>query len=213
MIFDHFFWDFDGTLFDSYPCVTRAFLKGLNDLGISAGERELLALEKIHLGHAAEVLGRQHGISPDRIMERFRAHETEEGPAGMAPYPGTKETLKTVAEGGGHNYLYTHRGISAAEILDYHGLSRYFTDIVTALDGFPAKPAPDALLHLMAKHGLNPARCVMLGDREIDVRAGLNAGMHDALMDPDGYCLMDAEYVFRDMASLRQALAAPGARG
>jgi HAD superfamily hydrolase (TIGR01509 family) len=203
LLFDNFFWDFDGTLFDSYPCVTRAFFKGLMDLGIREDYRELLALEKIHLGHAAETLGRRYGVYPDTIMERFRAHETEEGPAGIMPYPGTQETLEAVVSGGGHNYLYTHRGASAEVFLEYHGLKGYFSDIVTSLDGFAAKPSPDALLHLIKKHSLDPSRCVMLGDREIDVRAGINAGMHGALMDPDGFCCMEAEYVFRDMNSLR----------
>ena len=35
MKYTEFFWDFDGTLFDSYPAMARGFHRALTELGIS----------------------------------------------------------------------------------------------------------------------------------------------------------------------------------
>ena len=71
--------------------------------------------------------------------------------------------------------------------LNHDGLSDLFSDAVTRLDGFPAKPAPDALRYLIQKHRLDLSRCVMVGDRDIDLDAAKNAGIACALFDPDGF--------------------------
>jgi D-glycero-D-manno-heptose 1,7-bisphosphate phosphatase len=42
------------------------------------------------------------------------------------------------------------------------------------------KPSPRFILESIARHGLNPAQCWMVGDREADVQAGLNAHIHAA---------------------------------
>ena len=71
--------------------------------------------------------------------------------------------------------------------LEQDGLWPLFTDYVTSEDGFPMKPAPDALLALMKRNGLDPSECVMIGDREIDVQSGYNAGMDGILFDPENF--------------------------
>lgn len=58
---------------------------------------------------------------------------------------------------------------------------------VTRTDGFPDKPAPDALLAMMARNGVRPEEAAMVGDRDIDIDAGHNAGMSGILFDPDGF--------------------------
>ncbi len=42
------------------------------------------------------------------------------------------------------------------------------------------KPSPRFILEMITRHALNPAQCWMVGDRESDVRAGLNAGTRAA---------------------------------
>ena len=41
------------------------------------------------------------------------------------------------------------------------------------------------LLHLMTKHDLNPAECVMIGDRPLDTESGMAAGVLSVLIDPE----------------------------
>ena len=40
------FWDFDGTLYDSYPVILEGFMSTLNDYGIQANRREIYQILK-----------------------------------------------------------------------------------------------------------------------------------------------------------------------
>ena len=101
------------------------------------------------------------------------------------PLPGVVETLKYITENGGRNFLYTHRNILTLNILNENGVIGYFTDFVTSQDGFERKPAPDAVLHILNKHGIEKSEAAMVGDREIDVLAGKNAGISAFLIEDD----------------------------
>ena len=82
-----------------------------------------------------------------------------------------------------------------------------FEDAVLRTDGFPDKPAPDALLALMERNGLKPEECAMVGDRDIDIDAGHNAGMSGVMFDPDGfYAAHPAEIRARTMEELCRKL-------
>ena len=208
MIYRHFFWHFDGTLYDTYGRVTRACLRALADFGISASFEEVYALAKHTLGEVTRVFSsRTPGVTPDDIEAAYRRHAEEEDIENVLLYPGCRETLEAIIRCGGENYLYTHRGQSTFKFLRKDDLEGLFADRVTGLDGFPRKPAPDALQYLANKHGLALPECVMVGDRDIDLDAGKNAGMACALFDPDGmFPDYDTPWRFRDMDTLRKTL-------
>ncbi len=190
------FWDFDGTLFDTYPRITRAFMRGLEDAGITTTYETAFARVKVSLGHAARLYAGEAGISESVLSEGYRRHAEDEGIDGFRLFPDTKETLERIVEAGGHHYLYTHRGETALPALDHAGIIGLFRDAVTGKMGFPLKPAPEALQYLMHRWKLRSEDCLMVGDRVIDVQAGLNAGMAGVMLDPDGLC-PDMPGVFR----------------
>ena len=184
MKFTEFFWDFDGTLFDTYPRVNRAIQKALKDVGVTASIAEIVPLSKVNIGHALQTLASDQY---PQAKQQYDLHAEEEGYDTMRPYPGAERLLQSICAHGGRNYLYTIRGRTAVAALHHYGLDRYFTDFVSKEDGFPRKPAPDALLYLMEKHHLTAKDCVMVGDRDIDLGSGVNAGMATALFDPGHY--------------------------
>ena len=55
MKFTHFFWDFDGTLYDTYGRITRALVKGLHDAGIETDFDTAFLRVKRSLREAAEM--------------------------------------------------------------------------------------------------------------------------------------------------------------
>ncbi|MBQ8081171.1 MAG: HAD hydrolase-like protein [Clostridia bacterium] len=186
MKYRHFFWDFDGTLFDTYPRITRAFQKGLADAGISASYEELFPEIKVSLAHAAQCFA---GDLPfETVLRNYHLHAEEEGFESLIPFPGMREFLTAVRECGGWNYLNTHRGQTAWDALEHFRLMPLFAGGATSLDHFPPKPAPDSLNALCDRYGLNKSECIMLGDRDIDLYACLSAGMAAACIDPDGFC-------------------------
>ena len=189
----HIFWDFDGTLLDSYPAMVRAFVAAAADFGIAVTPERTLSLMKENLRYCCDVIGRENGVSADALIAAFRRHEQDELKQGLPPVPFIPEALKALHAAGVKHYVATHRDLQCRELLEKAGLAQFFSGYVTQEDGLPRKPAPDMLLHLMNKHHLDPAQCLMVGDRPLDTEAGINAGVLSVLLDmedrfPDGKC-------------------------
>ena len=183
----HLFWDFDGTLYDTYPQMTQSFRKGLEQLGLShlLTDEEMLSLMKVSVFHVATWCAERSGVDVQDIMNSYRGfHKLEKD---FPAYGGMADCLCCLHEAGYHHYLYTHRDATSINQLKADGLWELFDDAVIVTDGFPHKPAPDALLALMARNQLTPDVCAMVGDRDIDVDAGHNAGMSGFLFDPEGF--------------------------
>ena len=205
----HLFWDFDGTLFDSYPELSGSFMKGLQTLGLGhlLTQEQLMRMMKASLGHAAEWCAQQSGLTKEQILAPYRVFHAQ--PHEDPPYDGVKDCLSRLHAAGYRHYLYTHSHQSAIDQLKRENLGQYFSDAVLGSDGFPLKPAPDALLDLMKRNQLSPDECAMIGDRDIDVMAGRNAGMKGILFDPDHYFPhFKAELNVHSMKELADALLA-----
>lgn len=189
----HIFWDFDGTLLDTYPGMVRSFVAGAADYGIEIKQERALALMKVNLTHCCETVGAENDVAVCNLLAAFRRHEQDELARGLPPVEGIPEVLAALHGRGIRHYVATHRDLQCRELLEKAGLLKYFTGFVTAEDKLPRKPAPDMLLHLMAEYGLDPAECLMVGDRPLDTEAGLAAGVLSVLLDvddrfPDGAC-------------------------
>ena len=189
----HIFWDFDGTLLDSYPAMVRSFVAAAADFSIAVTPERALSLMKENLRYCCEVIGGENGVAVSELIAAFRRHEQAELKLGLPPIEGIPETLKALYDTGVKHYVATHRDLQCHELLEKAGLAQYFTGYVTQEDKLPRKPAPDMLLHLMDKYHLDPAQCLMVGDRPLDTEAGVNAGVLSVLLDmedrfPEGKC-------------------------
>jgi HAD superfamily hydrolase (TIGR01549 family) len=60
--------------------------------------------------------------------------------------------------------------------LDYFGIAKYFSYIVTAMDTAKPKPSPEALIRCVEALNLKICDCIIAGDSVNDVRAGKAAG-------------------------------------
>ena len=77
----------------------------------------------------------------------------------------------------GRNFIVTHRGVSSlARLLNDHEKTRYSTDRIMAADPCPRKPESVALPALVDRYQLDPARCLVVGDRDSDVLSGYVPG-------------------------------------
>ncbi len=200
-----FFWDFDGTLYDTYEGIVRAVRKGMDEMGLDHSGIDILSLAKTTLRQACETLaGRERA---DELLSHYFMHAEDEGPETMKPFEGCGEALRGVVEAGGVNYLYTHRNSTALEALKNDGLTDLFRDFITYEAGFPDKPAPDALNWLIDLHRLDRRECVMIGDRIIDAQAGRNAGIASVLIDrDDSFSPEDADFRFARLPDIPEQL-------
>lgn len=199
----HLFWDFDGTLYDSCPKIAQSLASGLKDVGLEelADGGTILKLIKTSVYHAVQWYAEKSGMDAQEIMDSYRVYHRQE--TDFEPYEGMEKCLRTLHQAGFRHYLYTHRDHGSIDQLKKDGLWELFDDAVLRTDGYPDKPAPDALLALMERNGLDVQECAMVGDRDIDIEAGHNAGMSGVLFDPeDFYAGYPAEMTVSTMAEL-----------
>ncbi len=197
----HLIWDFDGTLYDTYPQISEALLQALSSFGYAADYDEAYALNKQTLFTAVSVYAERFGIPVDALMTAFR--ERHAAQAAFPAMPGLRECLEATAATGCRHYLFTHRDRVAVKQLEADGLAPFFSECVTREDGFADKPSPEAVLHLMSRHGFAARDALMIGDRDIDVNAGHAAGVAGVLLDTGGfYPDLKAEYRIDRLADI-----------
>ena len=172
-----FIWDLDGTLIDSYPVLIGSLRKALAERGIQRTEEELREYSlRYSVRSYLEKTAEETGIPFEQLKGRY-SQLTHERAGENRLMPGAKEALQELQNRGGAHYLFTHKGTSAFEILDRLEIRSFFREIVTGADGFPRKPAPDAVRYLVERHGLRPERTWYVGDRKLDRECAENAGI------------------------------------
>lgn len=179
----HFFWDFDGTLFDTYPVIIESLRQGLREFGHDCDPTEAMKLMLDTIPTARNHYADLFCIDRDALAEAYQHYRRISVEELLAePFEGVREVLEKIRCIGGENYIYTHRKSSETlAYLEKYGLDGYFSDILgDGSPGFAVKPAPDSLLYLMEKHGIDPAQAVMVGDRDRDLGSGQAAGMRTA---------------------------------
>lgn len=177
-------WDAGGTLFDTYPAVTRAFAQALNESGAAIPEVRILQLARRSTQHAIHTLAHEAGIEAAVLEAAFRRHYEAIAPEIQLPFPGVVAVCAAICAGGGRNFVVTHRGRdSLAALLAAHDMARYFTAMITKEDPFPRKPDPAALNALIARHALDRTATLLVGDRVLDLQAGRAAGIHTCLFE------------------------------
>jgi HAD superfamily hydrolase (TIGR01509 family) len=175
-------WDLDGTLFDTYPAITYAISKSLNEIGQSVALNVIDGLARHSIAHCLETLSQRFKLDPNMLGDRFAESYRRIDPANQPPYPGVRDVCALIHARGGLNVIVTHRGVySTQRLLDTHHMTAYFDDIFSVEQGYPRKPDPAMLLAAMEKYTLNPGDTLVVGDRELDILAGQAAGVHTCL--------------------------------
>ncbi len=172
-------WDLDGTLFDTYPAMGKAFQLAAADLGVDDVPLDLiLSTARFSLDHCVESLCQDYGFDPDDLGNRFTLHYSKVDPLDQPPFAGVREICELILSRGGLNVIVTHRRAAGTEkLLTAHLMTSLFADRVTADDGFANKPDPQSFLAMLEKHHLDKAETLAVGDRGIDVLAGQAAGL------------------------------------
>lgn len=155
-------WDFDGTLFDTYPAYTKILSLVL---GKGVDEYEIYKKLKISYSYAINFFH----ISSDQEKE-IKGLMKKLPPKDIKPFENVEDILQFAHK----NVIMTHKhrnGVLA--ILKYYGWEKYFVDIVTIDDGFPRKPDPSAYSYLHTKHKIDLA----IGDRDLDLLPAKKLGI------------------------------------
>lgn len=181
-----FIWDLDGTLLDSYGIIVPSLCDAYAELGVHA---QIEAVRRFvirrSVGAYFDTMEELTGIPRQEVSARYRVIS---GARTMfiPLMPHAREVLDAIARAGGTNFVYTHRGATTHPVLQNLGIERCFAEIVTAENGFAAKPAPDGVDYLVEKHGLDRAHTFYVGDRTLDMGCAKNARVAGVLYLPPG---------------------------
>ncbi len=179
----HFIWDFDGTLFDTYPIIIENLCSALAQYGQDADPTECMGLMLNNIPAARNHYADKFGIDRDELAAAYGVYHRQANDDLAAPLmAGVRQVLQRICDLGGKNYIFTHRKLWETQAyLEKQGVLQLFTALVGPESPcFAPKPAPDAVRWLVQEYDMDPAETVMIGDREIDLGSGRNAGVKAA---------------------------------
>lgn len=204
-MYKNLIFDYDGTVGDSYPFFNDALQQALKAHGIEVDPDETMRQLKVSVGYAVRLYADR--VPADQLRDEMYAFYYPAVAAGCRLCPGMRELLAAAEAKGVRCYIYTHSGREVEGYLARMDVRGYFADLMTGDEKFPRKPDPTALLALCARNGLAPAESLMVGDRDIDIAVGHNAGMAGCLYDPDGFYDQAAVGAEHNVTSMDQVIA------
>lgn len=204
MTYQHLIFDYDGTVGDSYPVFNDCLQQVLRAHGIEDDPADTMKLLKHSFGFVFRHYDAQ--VPTATLRSEFAACRRAVMPERLRLCPGMAELLAAARAHGAKCYIYTHSGKEVDGYLTKMGVRDDFVDLMTAAEGYPVKPDPTALFALCARNGISPTDALMIGDRQIDVAVGHNAGMHGCLFDPDRFYDADEVGAEFNVASLDELI-------
>ncbi len=185
MRFSYLIWDFDGTLFDTYPALVRAIERALGDFDVTVPAERIEALLRDTLAGTLDTCAVEHDISRSALAARVVYFAGQNTARNKPPFPGAIAMLERVLAAGGANYMITHRDReSLMALLSWYKVDGVFAGIVCKDDGHPRKPDPACFNALLAARNLPHEQALAVGDRFLDIQAAHGAGIQACLFDP-----------------------------
>ena len=168
-----FIWDLDGTLIDSYEVFLEALSESFANFNRPFDRETVYNFIK---GQSVNALLKEQPVPFQEIKEDFTANSTAKNDK-IKLMVGAKEVLDWTQKEKIQNFIYTHKGKNAYDLLNQLGISPYFLEIVTSENGFKRKPHPEAINYLLKKYKLKPEETYYIGDRILDIEAAHNSGI------------------------------------
>ena len=180
------FWDFDGTLFDTYLIMVKSLKQALEVNGITDQKAHDLywQMRQGSLGETLKSLASTYNLNYTTLESTYRTNEAQLLEKAQ-PFDRAYEVCQKNIQKNGRNFLLTHRDIQAKGLMQHHGFDSLFSGGVTGTDKFPRKPDPASLNFLIKKFQTEKKTAIMIGDRNLDILAAHNADIKGILFDPD----------------------------
>lgn len=176
--------DLDGTLIDSSDAIVWCVNELLSSLGLPAAEpTEIISL----IGVGLTPLLKHFIPDPEaHVLEYQRLYRKGFGDKTKV-YEGAPELLEKLRAAGVSTGVVTNRNRGLASvIIGYFNLDRVIDTLVGEGDGLPLKPDPEIVYEACRRLGVESTQTLMIGDTDIDVETGKNAGCRTVLVDHHG---------------------------
>lgn len=180
--FTHAVFDLDGTILNTledlacacnYVCELHGWPTfPLDAYRYKVGNGMLKLVERIM---PAEYLGDETMFT--QVLAEFHARYAEHKEDHTAPYPGIIEALDSLRAAGITLAVLTNKDHDAALPLVERFFGQRFAVVQGALAAFPPKPEVPITRYVLDQLGADPQRVLYVGDSNVDVQTGHNAGL------------------------------------
>jgi phosphoglycolate phosphatase len=173
------FFDFDGTLMDTWTGIETTINASLQALDIivpdDAVTRDLVGIPLLRV---FEVLLDGDTVRAGIASQKYRELFPTVGMPGARPFDGVPGMLDGLKVGGREVFLVTARNeIITKQMLKNHGLNRFFTWVRGEQEGEVPGGKERMVAEVLERFDLDPGNCVMVGDRRYDVEAARANGV------------------------------------
>ena len=173
-------WDLDGTLLDTLSDLSAAVNAALGMHGLPGHTEEEVRLA---VGNGIRKLiertvpaGTPVEIT-DAVFLSFKEYYKDHMNDRTAPYAGILELLTDLSRAGVKMAIVSNKADFATKELARQHFDGVIDVAVGEREGVRKKPAPDAVFAALSEMGVTPSEAVFIGDSEVDVETGRNAGM------------------------------------
>jgi HAD superfamily hydrolase (TIGR01509 family) len=178
-------WDFDGTLFDTYPALIHEFIRALDDYGVQIPQELIVRHARLSLTLYGDELAKQYDLDPEEMQQRYLGYYASYPLDDQKPFPGVRQVCEYICSRGGTNVIVTHRNAaSVRRLLKVYDMETYFDDLITTEGGYPLKPDPAMFEEVIRRCALKLRETLAVGDRDLDIQSGYVAGVHTCLFGP-----------------------------
>ena len=209
--------DLDGTLIDSIPTYFRIAAAMLEEVGLPPAPREAVA------AMLKDGLSGFHHLIPEDMAERrdeliaecLRAGKEISArlyPGSVTLIPGVEPLfLRLRADGVRMGIVSSsHAEFVGRKItpLKEAGIERMLDAVIVIEDTSEKKPSPEPVLACAERLGVEPSRCLFVGDADVDMKAGRRAGTLTVgvLTGVDDRATLEANGANRVLPSVRDLL-------
>ena len=168
--------DLNGTLLDDYEYNIRAFQMVFERFGLSIPGERLDRLLGKPTSYIIEQVLRENGVEADgKALASEKVDNYVKITEGRDLFfPDARETLSALK---GRYRLAMFTGVTRKQVEPLSAFLDFFELIVAGEEAIKPKPAPDTLLYMAEKMGLDPPQCAYVGDMPQDMSLAGNAGM------------------------------------
>lgn len=175
--------DLDGTLADTLESIAYTCNACLKQVGLAPIPSEAY---KAFTGDGTEALVRKatraagdiEGKTVAQVLKLYNEMFAQNCTYKVRPYEGIQETLQILKEKGLKLAVLTNKKHERAVMVIEHLFGKNMFDfIIGQSDRFPVKPNPTGAKFIAKHFNCKTDECIYVGDTEIDVQTGQNAGM------------------------------------
>jgi phosphoglycolate phosphatase len=172
------FFDLDGTLIDSSVGITRSIAYALETMRHPVPDEQAL---RGWIGPALRtsfqpLLGDEDKV--EQAVALYLERYGREGWTEHSVYDGIAELLEGLRATGYRMAVVTAKNENnARKILSHLPFGAYFEDIVGCTDDGRLTHKVELIAEALSRFGLQPAQCVMIGDRRMDIEGAAEHGM------------------------------------